>query len=37
VEIEKTGIVGTNINTIAGIVIGGHLLAAGVLKDKEFY
>ena len=29
VEIEKTGIVGTNIGTIAGVAIGGALLAAG--------
>ncbi|AKB44872.1 hydrogenase small subunit [Methanosarcina vacuolata] len=29
VEIEKTGIVGTNITTIAGVAIGGALLAAG--------
>jgi len=29
VEFEKTGIVGTNIGTIAGVAIGGALLAAG--------
>ena len=29
VEIEKTGIVGTNISTVAGVAIGGALLAAG--------
>ena len=28
-EIEKTGIVGTNISTVAGVAIGGALLAAG--------
>ena len=29
VEIEKTGIVGTNLDTVAGVAIGGALLAAG--------
>lgn len=29
-EIEKTGILGTNISTVAGVAIGGALLAAGV-------
>ncbi|MDQ1252119.1 MAG: methanophenazine hydrogenase [Euryarchaeota archaeon] len=29
VEAEKTGIVGTNISTVAGVAIGGALLAAG--------
>jgi NiFe hydrogenase small subunit HydA len=29
VEAEKTGILGTNINTVAGVAIGGALLAAG--------
>jgi F420-nonreducing hydrogenase I len=29
VEIEKTGIVGTNIGTVVGVAIGGALLAAG--------
>ncbi|AKB79634.1 Methanophenazine hydrogenase small subunit precursor [Methanosarcina horonobensis HB-1 = JCM 15518] len=42
VEIEDTGIVGTNLDTIAGVAIGGALLAAGahalrrtVLKKPE--
>jgi len=42
VEIEKTGILGTNISTVAGVAIGGALLAAGahavrrtVLKRSE--